>query len=297
MATYIQAWRPVRLARAVYDTSPLLVSSLVALLVANLASTGYRDYRLYISLGGGGPLPHNLFGWLVHSLVLQPLALARFWRTSSRHYLPLADGGGRGYLKGQLGSRRGGRPKTAGVAPHRQVDQLDETGSEEALKAHLRQLAANHPSHLLISSSRIEPSSTALFSLTHTLVTRSDAPSRSTRSAAFPSDLSRLFLSSLPGAEFCHVHAPPDAPGKQDGSLHLVLSPEDADEVIGKGWGELHGLAGCPAYTGFWIVQRKVGLPPTYTLIYAPRDDDEVEAVKRIINASVAFATGLREVP
>ena len=70
-----------------------------------------------------------------------------------------------------------------------------------------------------------------------------------------------------------HIH-----PG--DGSMHMILSPSDACYVIERGWGELHGLAG-----------HAFGLPPTYTLIYAPRDDAEVAAIMRILDAAIAYMT------
>lgn len=38
--------------------------------------------------------------------------------------------------------------------------------------------------------------------------------------------------------------------------------------------------------------QKQRMLPPTYLIVYAPRDKDETEQVKRIIDASVAWATG-----
>ena len=60
----------------------------------------------------------------------------------------------------------------------------------------------------------------------------------------------------------------------------MILSPSDACTVITGGWGELHGLAG-----------HAFDLPPTYTLIYAPRDADEVAVVMRILDAAIAYIT------
>ncbi|WP_293882111.1 hypothetical protein [Sphingomonas sp.] len=70
-----------------------------------------------------------------------------------------------------------------------------------------------------------------------------------------------------------HVHP-------SDGSMHMILSPSDACAVIAGGWGELHGLAG-----------HAFDLPPTYILIYAPRDADEVAVVMQILDAAIAYIT------
>jgi hypothetical protein len=73
--------------------------------------------------------------------------------------------------------------------------------------------------------------------------------------------------------EVAHFHRP-------QGSMHLHLNPDDARLVIERGWGELHGLSG-----------RSHGLPATYTLIYAPRDRQELDAVRRILAATLDWAT------
>lgn len=78
----------------------------------------------------------------------------------------------------------------------------------------------------------------------------------------------------LIGREFAHLHPP------YDGSLHLMLPEEAAGAVIARGWGELHPVA------------RRGWLPPTALMIYGPRDDEELEAVWSILQASYAFARG-----
>jgi hypothetical protein len=73
-------------------------------------------------------------------------------------------------------------------------------------------------------------------------------------------------------AEIGHIHP-------SDGSMHIILSPSDAREVITKGWGEFHGLAG----------QR--GLVKTYTMIYSPRNEQELVITKQILEAGVKYAS------
>jgi hypothetical protein len=83
----------------------------------------------------------------------------------------------------------------------------------------------------------------------------------------------------LIGREFAHIHPPPD------GSMHLALSPKDAHEIIEKGWGEQHPVA-------------RVGyLPPGIMMVYAPRDDRELEVVLHIVQAAFRFASGDAQLP
>lgn len=52
--------------------------------------------------------------------------------------------------------------------------------------------------------------------------------------------------------------------------------------VIEKGWGERHPLSG---------VSNIIPLPKEYLIIYAPRDEEELEVVERIMLAAVGFMT------
>ena len=79
--------------------------------------------------------------------------------------------------------------------------------------------------------------------------------------------------------EIAHIHP-------SDGSMHMVLSASDAAAVVERGWGERHGLAGVA-----------LGLPLTYTLIYAPRDEAEVRTDARILDAAVAYMAGVESGP
>lgn len=72
--------------------------------------------------------------------------------------------------------------------------------------------------------------------------------------------------------EISHVH------NQTDYSAHVVLAPKDGVQVIQKGWGQLHGLAG------------KL-LPQAYVLLYSPRNDDEIEVLLEIVRASIGYMT------
>ena len=73
--------------------------------------------------------------------------------------------------------------------------------------------------------------------------------------------------------EFAHVH-----PG-YDGSLHLALPPVLAADVVAKGWGVAHPLAG-------------VRLTPGMVLLFGPRDTAELETVVGVVTSSHAWASG-----
>lgn len=74
--------------------------------------------------------------------------------------------------------------------------------------------------------------------------------------------------------EFAHLHPGPDQ------SLHAALPPDLAQAAIDRGWAELHPVA-------------RMGLiPPTTVMLYAPRDDEELDVVYGLVVASYRFAGG-----
>jgi phospholipase/carboxylesterase len=73
--------------------------------------------------------------------------------------------------------------------------------------------------------------------------------------------------------EFAHVH-----PG-YDGSMHLALPMKLATDVIAKGWGVAHPLAG-------------VRLTPGMVMLFGPRTAAELETVVGVVAASHAWASG-----
>ncbi|HVE62882.1 MAG TPA: luciferase family protein [Mycobacteriales bacterium] len=112
----------------------------------------------------------------------------------------------------------------------------------------------------------------------------SELPGVSTRQSAISVPGARGFMLHEPrgpqdaflvpsAGEFAHVH-----PG-HDGSLHLALPPALAADVVAKGWGVAHPLAG-------------VRLAPGMVMLYGPRDDVELETVVRVVATSHAWASG-----
>lgn len=76
--------------------------------------------------------------------------------------------------------------------------------------------------------------------------------------------------------EICHIHG-------MEGSYHATLSCTDAKEVISKGWGERHRLAGTYLNLG-------------YVFVYAPRNLEEVDVMGKVFRAGIAFMAGGKDV-
>jgi Family of unknown function (DUF5519) len=72
--------------------------------------------------------------------------------------------------------------------------------------------------------------------------------------------------------EIAHIHP-------SDNSMHMILSPGDAIAAIEMGWAERHGLAGIAA-----------GLPVTYVMVYAPRDECDLAVVAELLEAAITHA-------
>ncbi|WP_316505637.1 luciferase family protein [Nitrosopumilus sp.] len=70
----------------------------------------------------------------------------------------------------------------------------------------------------------------------------------------------------LDSREFTHLHL--------DGSIHTMVAEDIRNEIISKGWGVKHPL------------------DTVSVLVYAPRDEQELEILKEIIKKSYEFATG-----
>ena len=76
----------------------------------------------------------------------------------------------------------------------------------------------------------------------------------------------------LIGREFAHLHPAPDH------SLHAMLPTETATEAVAAGWAEPHPVA------------LRGLIPPTAVMLYAPRDESELDVIERLVRASHAFA-------
>lgn len=108
--------------------------------------------------------------------------------------------------------------------------------------------------------------------LPHTVWGRSEISAPSSR-ALYLGDIARargtVLLPPRGDAEFAHLHT--------DGSLHLALDPADHAAFLASGWGEKHPLY----HLGINVV-----------MLYAPRNQTDLEVAKKVIAASYRYATG-----
>ncbi|MDQ6817658.1 MAG: DUF5519 family protein [Actinomycetota bacterium] len=72
--------------------------------------------------------------------------------------------------------------------------------------------------------------------------------------------------------EFAHLHPAPDR------SLHAMLPLETASEAIAAGWAEPHPVA------------LRGLIPANAVMLYAPRDEVEMDIIARLVRASHKFA-------
>lgn len=156
------------------------------------------------------------------------------------------------YLK-KLPKRSGDRPAIAPFAiPHRQTNQFNDEKTRASQQKIFDDEVAANASLIHYQTSGFERNNKAIF-LNDTL-------------KANPA------MTKITHGEIGHIHP-------SDGSMHMTfLSPSDAKKVIEAGWGEFHGLAGVERVTR------------TYMMVYAPRDEKELEITKQILEAAVKYA-------
>ena len=203
----------------------------------------HNDFARWKALGPGG-LPHTPAGWLAMSLLR---LLKRDGRRAARLASTVAREP-RGHL-GPLPPRHGERPLVAPYPiPHRQ---LSDTASPEILGRLLdlfdKEVEKNKGTvHF----------ATSFFEKHHEAITLMHPECGHVHAL-------------VSHGEVAHIHP-------SDGSMHMVLSPCDAQTVLERQWGELHSLAG--------LFNR---LPSSYALVYAPRHGADLETIERILSASV----------
>lgn len=223
-------------------TCTLLVLSTIPWIIHN-------DYENFIALGPGGT-PSTFLGYLKITY-LRLFALSDPYKpaTFTEQIYPQSGY----YQRAQcwLPTRTGPRPKIAGIAPQRQLDQQGCADMYQTLRTSLENLAVKNQRLLRVGTSCFEKKGLALFV--------------------------RHPINATCMGEVCHVH-------HSDRSLHMNLHPDDAKVVLENGWGERHPLA-----RGGWM---RAYVPREFVMIYAPRDETELEVVCRIIEAATFWVSG-----
>ncbi|KAL2067068.1 hypothetical protein VTL71DRAFT_1492 [Oculimacula yallundae] len=192
---------------AIQVLQPSLTCTLLAL--APLPWIVHNDYVNYLNLGPGGT-PSTFIGYLKITC-LRLFAVSDPYRPViifSENIYPAT-----GYYEraqSWLPKRAGSRPKIAGIAPQRQLDQPGCAEANRMLRICLKNLALKHPDTFRVDKSCFEKKGLALFA--------------------------RNPINATCRGEICHVHY-------IDRSMHLNLHPDDAKVVLEQGWGERHPLA------------------------------------------------------
>jgi hypothetical protein len=138
--------------------------------------------------------------------------------------------------------------------PQRQVPEPISTSAQTKLHFLVKGLASSHPGVLECKLSHTEGKST------DGLYARKDVET-----------LNPLARDRILDHEIAHAHP-------ADNSLHVWLSEADARKVIEAGWGLRFPLT---------FVHKG------WTMVYAPRNDEELEVVESIVKAGVAFIAGV----
>ncbi|KAF8207632.1 hypothetical protein K438DRAFT_1575800 [Mycena galopus ATCC 62051] len=157
--------------------------------------------------------------------------------------------------------RRGSRPNMGWhCVPHRQIDRMSLDEIAKRLDAIFEKRATANPN---LVETKLSPHE------------------RTIPAMVIHPDIPAPHKDAVQGLrEIAHVHP-------IDHSMHVILSPADSKTAVDLGWAERHPLSG---------VSRFVPLPNTYLLVYAPRDEEELAVVERILVASMGYMTGSRSV-
>lgn len=176
-----------------------------------------------------------------------------------RDTAPLKNVDGPQFLPNDLPARSGSRPKIVSrTMPQRQHPAHLDSHLQGRLHAIPSTFCAAHPDILHLALSKTEGySADAIYA-------QPSLPGR------HPTAKDKIL-----GDEIAHVHP-------AENSLHVWLSGPDARLVVEKGWGERFPLSA-------------MGMcHPSWVMVYAPRDAEEVKTVEEIVKAGVGYLTGVK---
>ena len=194
------------------------------ILLILLYVSAQASYQRYLNLGKGGT-PPNWWGWW---RIKRLMFFGKLWNVLDPPNVKPDQEPYRGLLW-DLPRREGERPTVKGCAPQRQVNYKTRSATFDLHIAHQIALAKAHPEVVKTETSFLESHTQALFAL----------PS------AYTEHKSRPTIKQF-GYEIAHPH-------RIDGSLHMILHPEDVRTVIEAGWGERHPLANTRWYWLFYF--------------------------------------------
>ncbi|EKJ75678.1 hypothetical protein NXS19_012514 [Fusarium pseudograminearum] len=216
-------------------------------------SIAIEDYRGYIALGPGGP-PHNVIGWF-GQILLKPFKKEPFHTScyDKKAFQKAGPNGSVAFLKGEdVPAREAPRPTVGSWTAPSR--QLTDLASKDIIDRYQSFLSSLASE----SPSKLKIATSVVERHGQALFVASENPSHPIAKRMY--------------GEIGHMHG-------SDGSMHLNLAPRDAKLVLEKGWGQRHPLGGTILYLGD-------------VMIYAPRNEEELEVVKRITRGAAKFMLG-----
>jgi len=225
----------------------------LAAIQSHLTKEEFAEFQSWVAIGPGG-LPHTLEGYRslqgLNKKLRNPLDISQLTPKMGKTGDIVALPG--------LPKRSGERALIAPFAiPHRQLNQHNNDSIREKQKAMFKEVVGHNKTLVHFQKSYFEKHNDAVF-------LNDSAKGNQT-------------VVSTTHGEVGHMHP-------SDGSMHFSLSPSDTKEVLEKGWGELHGLAG-------QVYKGNDALPPTYMMVYAPRTEQELAVVKQILQAAIRYSS------
>ncbi|KAI0881497.1 uncharacterized protein GGS22DRAFT_172304 [Annulohypoxylon maeteangense] len=266
---------------------PLLLATSAAAISAPLLTYAYNSYTEWLALGRGG-VPYHVFGWLaqttLHLLARTDLRepIPRTYKTAIELGSVYGPAGTKSYLstpKAEIPARKPPRPTVPSfVAPQRQTSDRGPPHTVATLNGFLAALASANPGLFEVRESKLEGPLHQAVWLRYPLSSPSPSPTTAAETQAQKAQREELKTRLGRGAtgEIAHVH--------REGSTHVILSPVDAAQVIGKGWGERHAMSGVGGVR--WAMA-----PWGYVLVYAPRDEGELEVWREVVLAGARYVT------
>lgn len=178
----------------------------------------------------------------------------KFWSNDVFDPSPLSKDGP-SYLKDPLPPRAGGRPQLMPrILPQRQRPEYVDPKVSDKLQNLMKTLAAARPDLFAVRRSHTEGKTTdGLYAL-----------------EGLPT-LNPIAKDKMLNHEIAHAHP-------ADGSLHVWVSDVDGRKIMESGWGCRFCL---PFVKSGWM------------MVYAPRNEEEYQAVEKIVKAACAFITGV----
>ncbi|KAI0441032.1 hypothetical protein F4803DRAFT_563387 [Xylaria telfairii] len=249
------------------------IPTFILLTIYDWAVFIYEDYYITfkdLGLGGSGT---SFRGWALARLreIVANVDVMRPPR------VPQTQSPYRGRLY-RLPQRIGTRPSILGVTPQRQVDFPAPPNTQAALEEIMAEFVTSESGHTIeIRQSFLEGGLQALRRRLTIPVNEQGGPLDPRAAFNTPDTF---------GGEIAHIH--------RDGTSHVVLHPECCRRVLESGWGQRHPFTTTSFIWKFyfnWYLGIRLPVPEGLMILYAPRDQSELQVIRQIIQAGVWYAT------